>query len=137
MPHIGEPDWMPSSKSSRKKKAETVQKNNNSVLLRNGIVPDELKPRCDKALKENKNAWLQSDIKKPLSFSEITRFNTWFLIHPKKVEGKEIITTSREFPISIQGSEITILATITKTLQSKNPESKNKGSTVSNWAKAL
>lgn len=104
------------------KGGDRSEKNNNSVLLRNGIVPDVLKPRYEKALKENRNAWLQSDNKKPLSFSEITRFNTWFLIHPEKIAGKEIITTSREFPISVKGSETDILVTITKTLQSKHSD---------------
>lgn len=95
------------------------EKNNNSVLLRNGIVPEELTERYNKAFKEHHIAWLKSGNEQTLSFSEITRFNTWFQIHPEKVAGKEIITTSREFPISIKGTETDILMTITKTLQSK------------------
>lgn len=109
---------------TEEKGGDRLENNNNSVLLRNGIVPDEMKGRFDSAFKVHHNAWLQSGNKKPLSFSEITRFNTWFLIHPEKLAGKEIITTSRGFPISVKGTETDILMTITKTLQSKPSSSK-------------
>jgi hypothetical protein len=105
---------------SEEKGGDRTEKNNHSVLLRNGIVPEALKERYDKAFSEHHKAWSNSGNYHPLTFSEITRFNTWFEIHPEKVAGKEIITTSREFPISIKGSDTTILMAITKTLQSKD-----------------
>lgn len=104
---------------AEEKGGERTVKNNHSVLLRNGVVPDEMKDRYDKAFNEHQQAWLRSGNVQPLSFAEITRFNTWFEIYPEKVAGKEIITTSREFPISVKGSETNILMTITKTLQDK------------------
>lgn len=87
-------------------------KNNYSVLLRNGVVPDVLKEHFEKLQKTRDN--------QPLSFDEITRFNTWFEIHPEKIAGKEVITTSREFPVSIKGYKSDILATIGKTLKQEN-----------------
>ena len=94
--------------------------NNYSVLLRNGIVPNELQDRYEKAFKEHHTAWLRSENEYPLSFSELCRFNTWFLIHLEKVSGNETITNSREFPITIKGSKTDILSTINKTIQSKS-----------------
>ncbi len=38
----------------------------------------------------------------PLSFSEITKYNTWFEMNPDRVAGTEVITTSRNFPIQIK-----------------------------------
>ena len=110
------------------KSGDRTEKNNHSVLLRNGIVPDALKDRYDKAFKTHHQVWLKSGNKQQLSFSDLTRFNTWFELHPEKVAGKEVITTSREFPVSIKGSETTILTAITKTLQSKKvkPENQNR-----------
>lgn len=102
---------------AEEKGGDRTVKNNHSVLLRNGVVPDEMKARYEATFGEHHKAWLRSGNKQPLSFAEITRFNTWFEIHPEKVAGKEIITTSREFPISVKGSETNILMTITKTLQ--------------------
>lgn len=108
---------------TEEKGGDRSEKNNYSVLLRNGIVPPELKERYDITFKEYHRAWLQSE-NTPLSFSEITRFNTWFLIHPEKVAGKEVVTTSREFPISIKGSKNDILSTINRTLQSSSENNK-------------
>ena len=56
-------------------------KNNQSVLLRNGVVPEELKARFNKALKQ----YQQRKEERPLLFSELTRFNTWFMLHPEKI----------------------------------------------------
>jgi hypothetical protein len=104
---------------TEEKGGDRTERNNHSVLLRNGIIPDAPKDRFDKAFTEHYKAWLRSGNKQELLFSDLTRFNTWFELHPEKVAGKEVVTTSREFPISIKGSETTILTTITKTLQSK------------------
>lgn len=106
------------------KGGDRSEKNNFSVLLRNGIVPAELKDRYNEAYRQHLKAWVQSGNEQPLSFSEITRFNTWFLIHPEKVAGKETITTSREFPISVKGTETDILKTVNRTIQPKSNSSR-------------
>lgn len=92
-------------------------KNNHSVLLRNGIVPGELEKRYKKVFDQYQEARLKKGNNEPLTFSEITRFNIWFVMYPEKVVGKEIITTSREFPVSIKGSKEDIINTINKTLK--------------------
>ncbi|MCB0823544.1 MAG: hypothetical protein KDC09_12655 [Bacteroidales bacterium] len=93
------------------KGGERDEKNNHSVILRNGVIPAGFKNRIHSLIQENqKNA---SNAK--LSFEEITRFNTWFEIHPEKVAGTEFITTSREFPIMIKGTEEDIIRTVSPT----------------------
>lgn len=76
------------------------EKNNASVILRNGVFTE--------AYNENELVNEQMKTKaysqEPLSFMEITRFNNWFTLYPEKVAGKEVVTTSREFPVTIKGT---------------------------------
>jgi hypothetical protein len=85
-----------------------MEKGNDIVLLRNGVFPEkfieEKLIRKKLAEKEFRN--------EPLAFSELTRFNTWFSMYPEKVCGKEIVTTSIEFPITIKGTKKDIESTI-------------------------
>jgi hypothetical protein len=80
------------------------------VLLRNGVFPPELDAEgmIQVKLKEHKPS------NEPLNFLELCSFNTWFNLHPEKVAGTEIITSSREFPISIKGTKQDIINTISK-----------------------
>jgi hypothetical protein len=81
-------------------------------LLRNGVFPDFMDG--DGLIQEMIN---EQDISsEPLSFWERTSFNTWFALHPDKVAGKEVITSSREFPLTIKGSKEDISQCIEKTL---------------------
>jgi hypothetical protein len=41
----------------------------------------------------------------PLSFTELCSFNTWFAMHPEKIAGKEILTSSIQFPLTIIGTK--------------------------------
>lgn len=102
------------------KGGDRSEKNNHSVLLRNGIVPEAFNERYKKAFNRHHQAWLRSRNSQPLSFDEVSRFNTWFAMHPEKVAGKEIITTSVHFPISIKGTKEDIVATIQKTLKNNS-----------------
>jgi len=101
------------------KGGDRALKNNNSVLLRNGIIPKDMKNHFQKVLNKYQKIWQTSGNTQPLSFSEITRFNTWYEMYPEKVAGNEIVTTSREFPVSIKGTKQDILNTINKALKSK------------------
>ena len=85
------------------------EKNNHSVILRNGVVPGGLEKRMDRLIGDYQPTCSNND----LMFAEITRFNTWFEMHPEKVAGTEVITTSREFPITIKGDKADIIKTIT------------------------
>lgn len=63
----------------------------------------------------------------PLTFTELTRYNTWFALHPEKVCGKEVITSSQEFPLSIQGTKKDIINTIRSFIvPSKDTKNMNK-----------
>jgi len=84
------------------------EKVNDVVLLRNGVFPEHIE--SEKLIKNKLKEKTYSD--EPLTFIELTKFNTWFNVYTEKVCGKEIITTSREFPIKIKGSKEDILNTI-------------------------
>ena len=101
--------------------------NNERVLLRNGVIPLE----ALNLLGYDKEEMAVNNLLKPHSFSndplgfyELTRYNTWFHLHPEKVAGTEIITTSKQFPITIKGSKAQSIATLEhgiSTPSSKNP----------------
>lgn len=82
------------------------------ALLRNGVYP---KDRDEKGLVEI-YAKQKDYSNQPLSFTELCTFNTWFNLYPEKVCGQEVVTTSREFPISIKGNETWIKNTINHAL---------------------
>ncbi len=89
------------------------EKNNAYVLLRNGLIPAKLlKGKSEETVVTQ---WMKggdySDA--PLSFSELCRWNTWFIMHPEKVAGTEIVTTSFEFPITIKGNQQDIIRVLT------------------------
>ena len=75
----------------------------NIVLLRNGVLPPS---NADQKVLYHIPQFLSTKYypETPLSFSEITRYNTWFEMHPEKLAGEEAISTSREFPLTIKGS---------------------------------
>ena len=93
-------------------KGLSVSDEKNTVLLRNGLIPVNMLPDFDKVLGQHLQALLQVKNQQPLSFTEICSFNTWFAIHPEKVAGVEIVTTSREFPIMIMGTKEDIMETV-------------------------
>jgi hypothetical protein len=85
------------------------KKNNDVVILRNGVIPDHAPEYYD--LEGRIAGFLNSGIQlsqEPLEFSEITCFNTWFEMHPDKVFGKQIVSTSLQFPLTIKGNRTDI-----------------------------
>jgi len=52
----------------------------------------------------------------------LTSFNSWFALHPEKICGIEYVTTSREFPIAVNGSDEDIYQTIHKEENSEKPK---------------
>ncbi len=50
----------------------------------------------------------------PLQMDEIASFNSWFLLHPEKVAGREKQTTSLHFPVTVVGDKHSIIDTIKK-----------------------
>jgi hypothetical protein len=77
-----------------------------AALLRNGVYYD------NKSIeqKAKSKAFPQT----PLSFTELCTFNTWFVLHPEKVCGIEKTTSSKEFPVTIQGDKTQIISAIQK-----------------------
>jgi hypothetical protein len=55
----------------------------------------------------------------PLTFTEKTSYNAWFLLHPKKVCGEQKLTSSREFPVTIVGQRADIERAIWATTRAK------------------
>ncbi len=80
----------------------------NTSLLRNGVYP---KDRDEEAVVGTYLAQREYS-NEPLSFSELCTFNTWFARHPEKICGREEYTSSREFPITINGSMVEIISTL-------------------------
>ena len=90
--------------------AELKKKDQAINLLRNGVFPLDYNEEelVENYLKKNLVTLQESE----LSFTELSTYNTWFNLHPEKVAGKEIITTSRAFPVSIEGTREDIERTI-------------------------
>jgi len=95
---------------------DTGKKNSPLELLKQGFVHPDLKEGFDSRVE----SFAKSGIKvsdAPLSFTELCSFNTWFAMHPEKVAGTELVTTSINFPITIKGTKEDIERTIGKGLQ--------------------
>ena len=80
-------------------------KNNSRAVLRNGVFPKGTSETERVGKMQASRAFSDA----PLDFLELTRFNSWFALYPEKVAGKEVVSTSREFPITIKGTKEDIL----------------------------
>lgn len=95
---------------------DTGKKNSPLELLKQGFVHQDIKKRFESRIESFSKLGIKvSDA--PLSFTELCSFNTWFAIHPEKVAGTEMVTTSMNFPITIKGKKDDIERTITKGLE--------------------
>lgn len=91
-------------------------------FLRNGTLPDNDAVKTDFEILENEYfGKTDADNKTPLTFTELSSYNTWFYLHPEKIAGTEHLTTSREFPVNIKGSKEDIINTIKAGIKS-NPD---------------
>ena len=82
------------------------------ALLRNGVFP---KDRDEKGLVEI-YAKQKDYSNERLSLTELCTFNTWFNLNPEKVCGQEVVTGSRDFPLTIKGDNTWIKNTINHAL---------------------
>jgi len=93
------------------------KKNNDQVLLRNGVIPENpyynLKEEIENRLLNSKQEYPDT----PLTLTELSRYSNWFAMHPEKMAGKEEVTTSLHFPITIKGSKDDIVKTIEKGIE--------------------
>lgn len=93
-------------------------KNTPRELLKYGFIHPQIRARYDQ---------LMSEVKKPkneveILFSIIARYSNWFVMHPDKVAGEQIITSSMYFPIKIQADKDDIIKMIDKTLYNKETD---------------
>lgn len=56
----------------------------------------------------------------PLSTTELMTYGTYFDIHPEKICGHEVVSSSRDFPVSISGTKDDVERAIDSTLDIKN-----------------
>ena len=92
--------------------SKTDTKDFNTSLLRNGVYPKDRDEESLVAVYMKQKDYSNE----PLSFSELCTFNTWFAWHIEKVCGREEYTSSREFPITIKGTEFNIKSTLNHAL---------------------
>ncbi len=57
----------------------------------------------------------QSFSKEPLRFAELCTYNTFFGLYPHKVCGQQVVTSSREFPVTVKGTRAEVEAAIRAT----------------------
>jgi hypothetical protein len=79
-----------------------------AALMRSGVFPPD---RNEKAMVEVylKDREFPSG---PLTFTELCTFNTWFSMYPEKICGVEKLTSSREFPLTIEGDRKWVESTL-------------------------
>ena len=97
---------------------ESKDKNSPHELLKYGVIHPDIADEFEKYLTKLVAEYTFSEL--PLTFTEICSFNTWFAMHPEKIAGKEIITTSREFPIGIKGTKEDIINCISRDSDQNN-----------------
>jgi len=83
------------------------------ALLRNGYLnEDKFRKDIERLAKKHSN--------KPLDFMELTRFSTWFAMHPEKIAGIEITGSSHMFPIKVKGTKADIEKMFAKGMKKGN-----------------
>lgn len=108
-----------------KEKGESSKKNTKITpreLLKLGHIPTDYLSVVNARIKEQKaipdNA---------LTFVELTTLNTWFAMHPDKVLGQEVVTTSLNFPLQIKGKREEVEQRLTEAIaRIKQPNDKQK-----------
>jgi len=89
---------------------ESKERNSPNELLKSGVIHPDIADEFEKYLTKLFAEYTFSEL--PLTFTELCSFNTWFAMHPEKIAGKEIITTSREFPIGIKGTKEDVIRVV-------------------------
>ena len=92
--------------------AQTANTDPDIALLRNGVMREKAKEE----MLIQARLQVQNYPNTPLSLLEQCSFNNWFAMYPEKICGKEVITSSREFPLSIKGDKTWIENTINHAL---------------------
>jgi hypothetical protein len=80
-------------------------------LLQNGYFPD-YQPSPARRTEPAEVSHSSPENNSPLTFLEICSWDTWFDMHPEKICGKTVITTSRSFPLEVKASPDDVIRTI-------------------------
>lgn len=80
--------------------------------VRNGVFPEGF-DADEMILLVEKD---QDFSKAPLSTTELMTYGTYFDIHPQKICGQEVLSSSRDFPVSISGTREDVETAIDRTL---------------------
>ena len=95
---------------------DTGLKNSPLELLKQGFVHPDIQERFESRIDSFQKLGLKvSDA--PLTFVEKCSFNTWFAMYPEKVAGKELVTSSINFPITIKGTKEDVINILSNGLQ--------------------
>lgn len=100
---------------------DTKEVNRLKKQLRWGFVNEKIKPEFDAFAKA-----IPINQKGELWLKELAAHSSWFLLHPEKMAGKEVATTSFMFPVTIKGTKQDVLQAIDRTLKGKQPNKDKK-----------
>lgn len=121
---------------TKDKTAQRTTKLTPRELLKLGHIPTEYLSVVNGRIKEQKDVSNEA-----LSFVEITTLNTWFAMHPDKVLGQEVVTTSLNFPLQIRGKredvEQRLTEAISRIKQSNSNDKQKRAKMLKLKAKAL
>jgi hypothetical protein len=82
------------------------------AALRNGVYPDDVDPDEIEIMVMKDRAFSNE----PLTTTELMTYNTYFELYPWKIAGQQVVTTSRDFPVTVVGTRADVEAAIDKTL---------------------
>ena len=84
--------------------------------VRNGVFPEGF-DEDEMVLLVEKSRDFSNE---PLSTTELMTYGTYFKIHPEKICGQQVVSSSRDFPVSISGGRDDVERAIDSTLDNKN-----------------
>tara|TARA_R110001592_G_scaffold43005_1_gene139499 strand:- start:25899 stop:26339 length:441 start_codon:yes stop_codon:yes gene_type:complete len=108
----GELNYELKTASSQRRKEIELQ----IAQVRNGVFPEGFN-EDEMVLLVEKDRDFSNE---PLSTTELMTYGTYFHIHPEKICGQEVVSSSRDFPVSISGTREDVERAIESTLDSQN-----------------
>lgn len=82
------------------------------AILRNGVYPDDVDADSVELMLMKDRDFSDA----PLTTTELMTFNTYFELYPWKIGGYQTISSSRDFPVTVQGTRADVETAIDHTL---------------------
>lgn len=100
-----------------------LKRNRNDAydLLTSGFVHDEVAPEIEAYIQTNESKFSNDK----LHFTEIGKYSNFFVVHPEKLCGKEQVTSSMHFPITVKGTKADVEKAINATLKGATKQPNN------------